>query len=185
MKKIQKVIEKNILENGESYEFMNYPQYDSETSLKIFNDYFLKDVKLTILEKKIIYEDDSEYILPIAENIHVLSDRTRFLIIFSEKPSKLSQNSEYPMFFLRPNNATIYNADGSLRHQLIVPDDLMNQGKLGKEGWYIHSTYYADFPHLKGFGVMVTNDHNWPALCFCLYDGTPNLVWTRYQQERR
>ncbi len=68
MKKIQKVIEKNILENGESYEFMNYPQYDSETSLKIFNDYFLKDVKLTILEKKIIYEDDSEYILPIAEN---------------------------------------------------------------------------------------------------------------------
>ena len=49
MKKIQKVIEKNILENGGSYEFMNYPQYDSETSLKIFNDYFLKDVKLTIL----------------------------------------------------------------------------------------------------------------------------------------
>lgn len=30
MKKIQKVIEKNILENGGSYEFMNYPQYDSE-----------------------------------------------------------------------------------------------------------------------------------------------------------
>ena len=48
MKKIQKVIEKNILESGGSYEIMNYPLYDSETSLKIFNDYFLKDVKRRI-----------------------------------------------------------------------------------------------------------------------------------------
>ena len=55
MKKIQKVIEKNILENGESYEIMNYPQYDSETSLKIFNDYFLKDVKLKNIKKIGIY----------------------------------------------------------------------------------------------------------------------------------
>ena len=30
MKKIQKIIEKNIFENGESYEFMNYPEYDSD-----------------------------------------------------------------------------------------------------------------------------------------------------------
>lgn len=164
---------------------MNYPEYDSDISLNIFNNLLLKNVKITTLEKKIIYSDGNEYILPIVESIHVLSDCISFLIIFDKTPSILSKKIEYPWYFSRPNNAVVYNSDGSLRHQLIVPEELMNQGKIGKEGWYIHSTYYADFPHLKGFGVMVTNDYHWPELCFCLYDGTPNLVWTKYQQERR
>ena len=142
-------------------------------------------MKINTLEKKIIYSDGNECILPVVESIHVLSDCKSFLIIFDETPSRLSKKIDYPWFFSRPNNAAVYNSDGSLQHQLIVPEDLMNLGKTGKEGWYIHSTYYADFPNMKGFGVMVTNDHHWPELCFCLYDGTPNLVLTGYSQERR
>lgn len=85
--------------------------------------------------------------------------------------------SEVDKFFPAPSNAAIYNADGTLRHQLINPRQ--------EKGWYIHSTYYADFASLKGYGVMVTNDHEWPELCFCLYDGSPNLIWTGYQLDRR
>ncbi|TEU23612.1 hypothetical protein [Alkanindiges illinoisensis] len=93
MKKIQKVIEKNSFENGERYEFMNYPEYDSETSLKIFNNILLNNVKTISLERKIIYDDGSEYILPVRENIHILSDRKSFLIIFDETPSGGVQKS--------------------------------------------------------------------------------------------
>lgn len=123
----------------------------------------------------VIYKSDKEVFINTSGSVDVLPNREDLIIIFPDKETK----------FFMPNNAAICNSDGSLRHQLIVPEELMNQGKIGKEGWYIHSTYYADFPRLKGFGVMVTNDYHWPELCFCLYDGTPNLVWTKYKQERR
>lgn len=105
--------------------------------------------------------------------VSVLPDHKDLIII-------LDKNNEK---FLCPNNAAIYNSNGILRHQLILP----NEGfwHPNSEGWYIHSTYYADFPNLKGWGVMVTHDINWPDLCFCLYDSTPNLIWTKYSQERR
>lgn len=179
------VLEKNTFENGESYEFMNYPEYDSETSLKIFNDFLLNNIKIKFLERKITYDDGSEYILPVTENIYILSDCKSFLIIYDKTTSKLSEKKENPWFFLTPNNAAIYNSDGSLKHQLIIPEDLIKLNNYGQDGWYIHSTYTADFLRLKGFGVMVTNDHHWPELFFCLYDGSPNLKWTGYSQERR
>lgn len=109
-----------------------------------------------------------------------MADRESFLIIYFDEPNKFSQEKTYPWFFDRPNNAAVYNSDGSLRHQLRWTDDLEN-----KHDWYIHSTYYADFPSLKGWGVMVTSDHYNPSLNFYLYDGTPNLIWTGYSQERR
>lgn len=127
MKKIKKVIEKNSLENGEIYEFMNYPEYDSETSLKIFNYAYFNNVKVTNIEKKIIYEDDNEYVLPIVENIQILTDRTGFIILYDKEPSLLSKAKEYPWFFDRPNNAAIYNSDGSLRFQLKIPGNLYNE----------------------------------------------------------
>jgi hypothetical protein len=83
--------------------------------------------------------------------------------------------SEADKFFPAPNNAAIYNIDGTLRHQLINPRQ--------EKGWYIHSGRYND--SLKAWCVIVTNDHEWPELCFCLYDGSPNLIWTGYQLDRR
>ena len=117
----------------------------------------------------VIYKSDKKIFINASGSVDILPNKEDLIIIFSNKDERS----------LMPNNAAIYNSDGSLRHQLIVPEQYKQQG------WYIHSTYYADFPNLKGFGVMVTNDHEYPALCFCLYDGTPNLVWTGYQQERR
>lgn len=124
----------------------------------------------------IVYEDGSISNLNVENYFYanVFKSDGSILVVFYEE--KYFSSGDY---FSPPNNAAIYNSDGSLRHQLVVPEQYQQQG------WYIHSTYYTDFPHLKGFGVMVTNDHHWPELCFCLYDGTPNLVWTGYQQERR
>ena len=119
---------------------------------------------ITNNSRKLINELGSASVLPNHKNLIIILDRD------NEK-------------FLCPNNAAIYNSDATLKHQLILPKEgfwLPNS-----DGWYIHSTYYADFPNLKGWGVMVTNDLKWPDLCFCLYDGTPNLIWTKYSQERR
>lgn len=119
---------------------------------------------VTNTSKKIINESGSVSVLPNDKNL---------IIIFDKNNEK----------FLCPNNAAIYNSDATFKHQLKLP----NEGfwSSDSEGWYIHSTYYADFLNLKGWGVMVTNDNKWPDLCFCLYDGTPNLIWTKYSQERR
>lgn len=138
---------------------------------------------MAVSEKKVIYDDGSEYVLPIFGGLNVLPNREGMLIIYGKEPSSLNKEKKYPRFFERPNNAAIYNSDGTLRHQLIVPNELLKRESRGE--WYIHSTYYADFPSLKGWGVMVTNDHYYPDLCFCLYDGTPNLIWTGYSQDRR
>lgn len=176
MKIISEVFQISKYNDDSVFECMVFPHLDFECLSK--ENLRCVD-KLLKYEKKIVYEGGGEYILPISDVINVMSDRFGFLVLFNENPARFSKEKEFPWFFERPNNAAIYNSDGSLRHQLIVPEQFKQQG------WYIHSTYYADFPNMKGFGVMVTNDHHWPELCFCLYDGTPNLVLTGYSQERR
>lgn len=178
MKKIKQIYEFGFYDDGYKFEYMLYPDRDFPNSHKKL----MHSTEHTLLniQEKIIYEDGSEYVLPVSDLIDVLADHQSFLIRYFEEPSKFSKEKSYPWFFARPNNAAIYNSDGSLRHQLIWTDDLEN-----KNNWYIYSTYYADFPNLKGWGVMVTSDHFNPSLNFCLYDGTPNLIWTGYSQERR
>lgn len=120
-----------------------------------------------------IVTDTGKKIIDESGTVSVLPNHKNLILIFDKNNKK----------FLCPNNAAIYNSDGTLKHQLLLPEE--GFWTPDAEGWYIHSTYYADFPNLKGWGVMVTNNHKWPDLCFCLYDGTPNLIWTKYSQERR
>lgn len=140
--------------------------------------YFLEK---PLIQKEIILilEGGQEVVISVSGSPFIMPSGKEVLIISDWPISKKKYKIEY---YERPHNAAIYNSDGTFHHQLIVPNELLT---LGGEGWYIHSTCYADFPSIQGFGVMVTNDHKWPELCFCLYDGTPNLVWTGYQQERR
>ncbi|NNH01814.1 hypothetical protein [Acinetobacter sp. ANC 5414] len=181
IKKIKEIYSITLFEDNQKFNYLQYPEFDSENSLKEFK--YMINNKVVSSQKIIIYEDGSEYLLPISEQIIVLDGQTSFLVIFDKEPSKFSTEKTFPWFFERPNNAAIYHSDGTLLHQLIMPEEGFWKGN--KEGWYINRTYYADFPNLKGWGVMITNDHHWPDLCFCLYDGTPNLIWTGYSQDRR
>ncbi len=135
-----------------------------------------------MLEKKtyIMYEDGTIHNIDVQDYFYIDFFNTENYISVIFYNEKYFFNGDY---FSPPNNAAIYNIDGTLKHQLLLPKE--GFWTPDSEGWYIHSTYYADFPNLKGWGVMVTNDIKWPDLCFCLYNGTPNLIWTKYSQERR
>lgn len=116
--------------------------------------------KISALEKPLIQrviilklEGGQEVFIPVSGSPFIIPSGKEVLIISDFTISNQKYEIEY---YERPHNAAIYNSDGTLRHQLIVPNELLT---LGGEGWYIHSTYYADFPSIQGFGVMVTNDH--------------------------
>lgn len=184
MSKILCVYSNCIYSNGEKYTLLNdgvipknfnfIIERTLELNIKIMGIAPLRDREFFIIDS-----DLNEFKLPmISSLLEILPDKTGIIAFYDKEKGILNDCTYLPP----PHNAAIYNADGTLRHQLIVPNELLT---LGGEGWYIHSTYYADFTSIQGFGVMVTNDHKWPELCFCLYDGTPNLVWTGYQQERR
>lgn len=164
--------------NGEQASVIYSGSYDHSTIEEWQKIYFLE--KPLIQRAIILTLEDCQEIIILVNGSPFIMPSGKEVLIISDQPTS---NQKYEIaYYERPHNAAIYNSDGTLCHRLVVPNELLT---LGGEGWYIHSTYCADFPSFKGFGVMVTNDHHWPELCFCLYDGTPNLVWTGYQQERR
>ncbi len=65
----------------------------------------------------IVSEGGAEVQFSVAGTPYILPDRTGILVVFDKEPSKFSC-SEAPWFYSFPNNAAIYNADGSLRFQL-------------------------------------------------------------------
>lgn len=119
MELILKVFEKNYFLDGNHVEYLVYPEIDLSNMKKFWN--YKKTSELEKSEKKIIYEDGSEFILPISESVEVLPDRTGFMVIYGKEPSGLSKEKKYPWFFEQPSNAAIYNADGSLRCQIKSP----------------------------------------------------------------
>jgi hypothetical protein len=71
--------------------------------------------------------------------------------------------------FIPPNNAAVYNAAGELLQQLESPKN--------EQGWYIHSIWCEKVHLSNSLGVYITNDKDWPALCFCKYTGDPKLSY--------
>jgi hypothetical protein len=119
MKKINKVIHITQYYDQKKFEYIEYPELDFDTSkAKLIHSKFAEVEKI---EKKIIYEDGSEFILPISEIMEVLPDRSGFMVIYGKTPSRFSKEKNDPWFFDRPNNAAIYNANGSLRCQIKNP----------------------------------------------------------------
>lgn len=119
MKKIKDVFQLVKYQDATFY-FMEFPVYDSST---LSEHFFRSPDNILKYERKITYEDGSEYVLPIADTIHVLPDRMGFMVIYDNKVSSFSKVTEYPWFFDKPNNAAIYNADGSFRFQLTIPNN--------------------------------------------------------------
>jgi len=126
-------------------------------------------------EQYLVLENGVEVRLPVHETAYILEDRTGVLVVFNEKPSKFS-TPEFPWFFNCPNNAAIYNADGSLRFQL--------ESTHGT-GSYIGAVHDAATPeNPNALGVLVGtlgHDPEW----LCLVDPEspqlkPTGKWIRY-----
>lgn len=116
---IKHVVQTTQYDDNKTFEYIEYPELDFETSkAKLIHSRYAKVIKS---EKKIIYEDGSEFVLPISESIEVLPDQTGFMVIYGKEPSGLSKEKKYPWFFDQPSNGAIYNADGSLRRQIKSP----------------------------------------------------------------
>lgn len=152
-------------ENGVCINCMVYPDYDDECHSKLW-DLFAQKIKIVESKKKIIYQDGSEYILPVTASMQVLSDRSGFIIIYDVKPGKFSQETTYPWFFEPPHNAAVYNADGSLRFQLKSP-------------WVTNNAYIFMFQQSSGKypnypSVIIRDDRMGNASFFELFAVDPN-----------
>lgn len=123
----------------------------------------------------IVSEGGAAVQVSVAGTPCILPDRTGVLVVFDKEPSTFSC-PEAPWFFDFPNNAAIYNADGSLRFQLRNP-----QG----EGSYIGAVHSGAMPnHPDALGVLVGtvgHDPEWLYLVDC---NSPKLIctgkWIRY-----
>jgi len=126
-------------------------------------------------ERLLVLDGGFEISIPVHETPYLLSDRTGVLVVFEQEPSKFNC-PEAPWFFDFPNNAAIYNADGSLRFQLHNPEG---------EGSYIGAVHYAAMPnHPDALGVLVGtvgHDPEWLYLVDC---NSPEIIstgkWIRY-----
>ena len=127
------------------------------------------------LKRFLVLDNDTRIFIPVKEIPHILPDRTGVLVIFEEKPSKLNC-SEEACFFECPNNAAIYNADGSLRFQLQSPYGI------GSYIGAVHHTVLQDYP--DSLGVLVGSIGHQPEWLCSIDSNSPKLIptgkWIRY-----
>ncbi|MGF6668791.1 hypothetical protein [Pseudomonas monsensis] len=134
-----------------------------------------KNLALKGFKRLLILDDDVEISIPVEEIPHILSNRTGVLVIFEEKPTKLSC-SIAPWFFECPNNAAIYNADGSLRFQLQSPYGI------GSYIGAVHHSASQNYP--ESLGVLVGSLGHQPEWLCSIDPNSPKLIptgkWVRY-----
>jgi hypothetical protein len=121
------------------------------------------------LNNVLLLEDGTRVQLDTCARPTILRDRSGVMVISNESDAKHGLRH-----FEAPNNAAIYNADGTLRFQLISPE----QGK----NWYIE--YTGENPRDGQFGFFLSNGVD-PDLHFCAYDGTAKLSKILFTKERR
>lgn len=131
----------------------------------------------TELGTEILLENGSEIRLPFNDLPWILPDRTGVLVLF--EPGKYT-NSDGSDVFAEPNNAAIYNADGSLRFQLIIPD-------VATPGWRIGGIHSGTMPEkFNGMlGVVVaTHPDAYPEWVYAVDPASPALIpvhqWVRW-----
>ena len=79
--------------------------------------------EIVCLEQYVLLDNDKEILIPVSNIVEILPDRTGFVVIYDNKPNKFSEATSYPWFFEYPNNAAVYNADGSLRFQIKITNN--------------------------------------------------------------
>ena len=169
MKLIKWIYELSVYSNNDCFNYMIYPEFDDSTA----DQWFFREPKdLKISQQKIIYEDGSEYILPISDIIEVLLDRTGFIVVYGKNPQKFSKETTYPWFFERPHNAAVYNSDGSLRSQIKNP---------WKDGYIFMfaqpSMKYPKFPSVILDSEIAPNNSSFFEL-YAIDPNSPELIAT-------
>jgi hypothetical protein len=139
------------------------------------NILYVEKHKVVALRQRLVLDSGAEVDIPIFGTLHILPDRTGVLVIFEKEPSRLGV-SHAPWFFSFPNNAAIYNVDGSLRHQLCNP--------YGKNSYIgaIHSGAMPDHP--DKLGVLIGTVGHEPEWLYLVDPNSPQLIstgkWIRY-----
>jgi hypothetical protein len=127
------------------------------------------------LGSEIWLEDEERIRLPFKTLPWILPDRTGVLVWFEEGEYT---NPDGTDVFPKPNNAAIYNADGSLRFQLRFPVGDCS-GRIGG----VHSGSMPD--RFKGMmGVVAGSAHGTPEWVYAVDPNNPELIpteqWVRW-----
>jgi hypothetical protein len=128
------------------------------------------------IETYMLCDDGSHVRLPFLGIAYVLLDRTGVIAIFSPGQYVKNDGSDY---FPRPNNAAIFNADGTLRFQLRLPVGYVADRIGGFHGGAMLGKF-ADY-----MGVVVaTHADAPPEWVYAVDPNNPELIetgqWTRW-----
>ena len=99
----------------------------------------------------IVLEGGERILLPIRETLRILPDRSGVFVVFEEE--KTPRPSEY-IWFSSPNNAAVFDVDGSLRFQLKNP--------VGSDGSFRAVVSLSMADGTRGLGVRVC-PKDWPV----------------------
>ena len=136
--------------------------------------------KVISSKRYIKLKNGQEIFIPVSNIIELLPDRTGFIVIYKEQPNKFSEATSYPWFFKYPNNAAIYNADGSLRFQIELTDNL-------ESSLYIESFAQESIKHPDKNSVTINSTTNpiYPFYTlFAVDPKSPQLIETGQQIRR-
>lgn len=128
------------------------------------------------LGSEIWLDGDERIRLPFNALPWILPDRTGVLVLFKEGEYTNSDGSDV---FPKPNNAAIYNADGSLRFQLKLP-----AGTAADRIGGVHSGSMPEkFKDMMGV-VIATHHESYPEWVYAIDPSQPELIdvrqWVRW-----
>ena len=116
---IKEILIKSVCDDGSFFIESSENQYKGSDLFK----HLSKGHKVISSKRYVKLENGLEKFIPISNIVEILPDRTGFVVIYDNKPNKFSEATSYPWFFEYPNNAAVYNADGSLRFQIKITNN--------------------------------------------------------------
>ncbi|VVM41358.1 hypothetical protein [Pseudomonas fluorescens] len=173
---ISEVRTRGEFEDGQTFdEFVRWDGVSTSFEEQKRNMIYAQEHKVIGVRKALLLDSGVEVDVPINDPLNILPDRTGVLVVFGQTPSKFGGHKA-PWFFGFPNNAAIYNADGSLRFQL---DTHAGQGSyIGA----IHGRVISDNP--ETLGVLVGTVGHDPEWLYLVDPSSPKLIptgkWIRY-----
>jgi len=121
-------------------------------------------------------QDESIAWLPFVASVHLLSDRTGVVAIFEPGQYTKPDGTDH---FPAPNNAAIFNADGTLRFQLMVPRDALAD----RIAAFHSGSMPPQFAHNMGV-LIATHADAPPEWAYAVDPNNPELIptrqWVRY-----
>ena len=128
-----------------------------------------------VLGTELWLEGNERIRLPFEAQASILPDRTGVLVLFEPGEYVSSDGSDV---FSKPNNAAIYNSDGSLRFQLKFPEG-DHSGRIGG----IHSGSMPE--KFKGMmGIVAGSAQGMPEWVYAVNPDNPELIptnqWVRW-----